>query len=127
MPKVFVLQQIANKLRIAVDDLLRPISQQEAVTISAVAIADSLGDIEPPSAQKNPGVFHERFHELATVSGIQHVSEALQLKDVPKEELVRLFEHIVSVTNRAPAELKKYYVVIRGAVIREIGRKFKLK
>jgi transcriptional regulator with XRE-family HTH domain len=129
IPKVHILQEISTILGITVDDLLTPIPHERAFEIVTLAITNA------PAPQSGKAKltydshksFGEATGELINPKSIKAVTDAFRMKDLPHDELSRLFEHIVKTANRAPVELMKYYVLIRYAIGKELARRLEIK
>ena len=128
VPKAHILQVIATRLGITVDELLAPISNDRAFDIAVHGITTaplpiSLGKRATESTAKS---FGEASGELINPKTIKAITSAFQIGAMSRDELSRLFGHIVTVSNRAPVELMKYYVLIRYAVGKELARRLKI-
>jgi DNA-binding transcriptional regulator YiaG len=66
----------------------------------------------------------EAAGELITPKSIKAMTDTFQLQRLAHKDLSHLFEHVVMVSNRAPLELAKYYVLIRYAVGKEVARRY---
>ena len=132
VPRPLILQQITDRLGITIDELLKPIPPLTAFGITARAMV--AGAISRPSAQIPSRVrettiqsFSAATGELVTPKNIRMITKALCLETISDDDLTSFFEHIVSVSNRAPGQLMKYYVLIRRAVVEELAKRMKLK
>lgn len=119
VPKAEMLQQIAARLGITVDELLSPMTGDRATSISIRAIVNA----KDPARESSAKSFCEDCAELVSAKSVKSISEAMQLGQASDDELSKLFGHIVQVSNRAPAKLMKYYVLVRVAIGRELERR----
>ncbi len=125
VPKALVLQQIAARLGITVDELLSPMPLDRAIGISVRSHVNAI--LPKAEAELNVATskaFGEASGELVNPKSLKSISDALRLPDLPYDELSRLFSHVVTVSNRSPVELVKYYVLIRVALGKELARRW---
>ena len=129
VPKAHVLQQIASRLGISVDELLAPISHERAHEIAVLSIVNAPLPKSPKEklTAATAEAFGKAAGELVNPKSMKAVLDAFQIEKLSHDEVSRLFSHIVSVSNRAPVELMKYYVLIRVAIGKELARRWKIK
>jgi len=128
VPRAAVLQQIASRIGITVDELLTPISSDRVKDIQLRASVEkssgSFGDA--PLSPRTRTAFAEACGELVNAKSIKAIQEAFQLEKLSEEEIAALFEHVVAVSNRAPIELVKFYVLVRVAITKDLERRWRI-
>ena len=126
VPKADVLQQIAKRIGITVDDLLSPVSQ---------ALIEQFQKQEGPLLPKTApdwkkdflGPMYHAMGELVNDESVKQLQSAFGLRQASDESLLTLYEHVTKIESRAPFEIIKYYNLIVTAVQREFKRRLKLK
>lgn len=130
VPRASGLQQIASRIGITVDELLSPISALRAKQIVDQGQFKSTSEPGTDDRELSPEArkaFGEASGELVNPKSIKAITEAFQLETLTHEEVSRLYEHVVAVSNRAPVELSKFYVLIRVAITKDLERRWKIR
>jgi len=129
VPKAEILHQISDRLGINLDELLSPISPMRAAVIYAQAVIKQTTHL--PIVSKNSSAsakaYGEASGELINDDSVKAITKAMQLDQLPYDDVSRLCSHIIKVSNRAPRELMKYYVLIRYAAMLQLARHYKAK
>ena len=129
VPRAPILQQIATRIGISVDELLSPISSERGVEIrsrSETSGATETTHMAPLSLASRQA-FGEASGELVTEKSLKAIQSAFDLKSLTEAEVMHLFDHIVAVSNRAPVELSKYYVLLRVSITKDLERRWRIR
>ncbi len=127
IPRPPVLHQIAIRLGIEVDELLMPMDADRAFEITALAFIEGPARAHVKMTEASVKAIGKGIGELVTSKNVKAIADAFRLKSLSWEELSSFFEHIVSVANRAPVHLMKFYALIRRAIAEELATRMKLK
>jgi transcriptional regulator with XRE-family HTH domain len=129
VPKAHILKQVASRLGITVDELLSPISYECAFDIIVRSVSNAAPSVMPTGKLTHAEAksYGEASGELVNLESVKAVNKAFQIERLSNDELSRLFSHVVSVCNRAPVEIVKFYVLIRYCVGAEIARRRGIK
>lgn len=130
VPKAHILQQIAERLGIGVDELLSPISKERAedIFVYSQSTADPAAADKHELTESTANAIGEASAELVNAKSLKAIVVSFRLEQLSIDQLTRLFSHLVAVSNRAPADLAKYFTLIRcavsGELIQRMGEKY---
>lgn len=125
VPRAEVLQQIADRVGLTVNDLLSPLSPetidafQNRGTIESSKSGDPMIDACAP--------MYRAVGELVNDVNVKRLQAAFDLGRASDEELLSFYEHIAKAQSRAPFEHIKYYSLIVVSVQRELARRLRIK
>ncbi len=126
VPRAPQLQMIAVRLGITVSELLSPLAPDR---INEISRRCGLGEASEASALLKTKLNVEAAQEMERLvndKSVQAVWEAFQLHKWANDDVITLFEEIVSAANHARPRLVKFYVLIRAAITKELGRRLDL-
>jgi transcriptional regulator with XRE-family HTH domain len=125
VPKAEVLQKIAERVGITLDELLSPLPQtiidefrKRDRSSQTKVLADWNNEVSAPLARA--------ISELVNGESVKQAQAAFGFRRSTDEELLRLHEHVIRVEALAPFEIIKFYELMVAAVQHELKRRLKL-